>query len=124
MRGMIKGPEKYSKKNIHCQKMTVEEYNFNYESLKRLESIKNYFITLKRNKMKKLIFAGLAIIATMFVLGFSTGHSSLQSLKADATETPYCTPAQNDCKSSVTGNIYIGYKPSSAWEETGVAGTN
>jgi hypothetical protein len=80
-----------------------------------------YFFHLKKHmnmrRFKQALFAGAAILVTVAVFTLSTSGTSLQSLSADANTTPYCTPAQNDCKSSVTGNIYIGYKASSEWEE-------
>lgn len=68
-------------------------------------------------RFKQVFLAGAAVMAVVAVFTLSASSNSLHSLSANANSTPYCTPAANDCKSSVTGNIYIGYKASTEWEE-------
>jgi hypothetical protein len=63
---------------------------------------------------KKLIFGTVAVLgsaALMFSV-FTTNASSLQDLRAKATEGggSYCAPhAGTDCISDATGNIYPNY---------------
>lgn len=69
--------------------------------------------------MKKRTLAiailGIAVAASFSFAGNGNRNLSLSKLKAHAQS--YCTPGSSDCKSDVTGNIYIGYVPSKEWTE-------
>jgi hypothetical protein len=67
---------------------------------------------MKKN-IKKIIFTGLALVATGAIFTFSANDSSIESLRANALVAAggKCVQASNsDCLSSSTGNIYTGYK--------------
>lgn len=69
-----------------------------------------------QKNIKRILFGGLAVLATVAIFTLSVKDSSLESLRANAVELPgdggtKCVETTNcDCKSPSTGTIYNGYK--------------